>query len=160
MGDALRKRLVTGEFQSSMQEALLNLLVTADFIRGRMEASCAAFGITASQYNVLRILRGHPPGHSRCEIARRMLERAPDVTRLVDRLERQGLVERDRDDQDRRLSITRITAAGRDLLARMEPMMQESERFFADRVSLRDRGELSRICEGIYDEPEEPPSVR
>jgi DNA-binding MarR family transcriptional regulator len=154
MGDALRKRLLQADFKSSVQEALLNLLVTADFIRGRMETACAAFGITASQYNVLRILRGHPPGHSRCEIARRMLERAPDVTRLVDRLERQGLVERDRDAQDRRLSITRITASGRELLERMEPAIEETNRFFAERVSPGDRGELSRICEGLYGEPE------
>jgi DNA-binding MarR family transcriptional regulator len=136
-----------------MQEALLNLLVTADYLREQMDRACAEHAITPAQYNVLRILRGvHPEGHPRCEIARRMIERAPDVTRLVDRLEKRGLVERDRSAADRRLSLTRITPAGIDLLARLAPRLAALESHLAERLSLRDRRELSRICEGIYGE--------
>jgi DNA-binding MarR family transcriptional regulator len=153
MGDALKKRVQQESFESPMQEALLNLLVTADYLREQMDRACAELDITPAQYNVLRILRGvYPEGHPRCDIARRMIERAPDVTRLVDRLEKRGLVERDRSAADRRLSLTRITPAGLELLDRLAPRLAALESHLAERLSLRDRRELSRICEGIYGE--------
>jgi DNA-binding MarR family transcriptional regulator len=151
MGDALRHRLQQTRFESAVQEAFLNLLVAADHLRARMDGACSEFGISSSQYNVLRILRGiHPDGHSRCEIARRMLERAPDVTRLVDRLEKRGWVERDRCARDRRLSISRITAGGLELLARMSPIVEQVQQEFARQLSREDCRELSRLCEQIY----------
>jgi DNA-binding MarR family transcriptional regulator len=151
MGDGLRQRIRQERFESAAQEAFLNVLVAADHLRSHFARVCAQFGISGSQYNVLRILRGvHPEGHSRCEIVQRMLERAPDVTRLIDRLEKRGLVERDRSQHDRRLSISRITPAGLDLLERMAPAAEQVEREFAESVSQRDCVELSRICERIY----------
>lgn len=130
---------------------MLNLLVAASHVRERFERISAAQGITQTQYNVLRILRGaHPDGHARCDIAMRMIEKSPDVTRLIDRLEDQGLVERDRSQSDRRLSITRITPRGLKLLQQMQSGIDEAYIYFADRISLRDRRELSRICEGLY----------
>ncbi|HEY0547058.1 MAG TPA: MarR family transcriptional regulator [Pyrinomonadaceae bacterium] len=157
MGDALKKRIKQAtDFDSPAEEAVLNLLVAADHVRGRLESACADFGITPGQYNVLRILRGaHPEGHPRCEIAARLIENAPDVTRLVDRLQAQGLVSRDRSAEDRRLSLTRITRKGVHLLERMEPVMEEASRYFKERVSRRDCRELTRICEGIYAEAED-----
>ena len=153
MGNALRNRIQQARFESPAQEAFLNLLVAADHLRAHTERLCAEFGLSASQYNVLRILRGvHPEGHSRCEIARRMIERAPDVTRLVDRLEKRGWVERDRSERDRRLSISRITAAGLELLATMGPRLEQLQLEFAARVPEKDCRELSRICEAIYGE--------
>ena len=151
MGDALRHRIQQFHFESPVQEAFLNLLVAADHLRAQTERLCAEFGLSASQYNVLRILRGvHPEGHSRCEIARRMIERAPDVTRLVDRLEKRGWVERDRSARDRRLSISRITPAGLELLETIGPRLIQVQRDFAARVPEKDCRELSRICEEIY----------
>src|SRR5215210_988774 len=152
MGDALKKRIKqTADFESPVEEAILNLMVAADHVRARLDRVCAHHRITTGQYNVLRILRGaHPKGHPRCEIAARLIERAPDVTRLVDRLETQGLVERDRSEEDRRLSITRITQKGLDVLLQMQPRLAEVQRYFSERVSRRDCRELSRICEGIY----------
>jgi DNA-binding MarR family transcriptional regulator len=151
VGEGLSKRISQERFESPVQEAVLNLIVAADHVRRQVEAICEANGISGPQYNVLRILKGvHPDGHPRCEIIRRMLEKAPDVTRLVDRLEQQNLVERVRSEEDRRLSITRISPAGLDLLNTMEPAMQALNRDFAERVSRRDCRELSRICEGIY----------
>jgi DNA-binding MarR family transcriptional regulator len=153
VGEALKRRIQQERFESTLQEAILNLMVAAAYVNKRMERVCAEHGITAGQYNVLRILKGvHPGGHSRCDIARRLIDRAPDVTRLVDRLERRGLVERARSDEDRRLSVSRLTAAGLALLERMEPDVRAANEHFADRVSLKDRRELSRICEGIYGE--------
>jgi DNA-binding MarR family transcriptional regulator len=153
MGAALKDRLRQSRFESRTQEALLSLLVASAHMHEQVERLCAEHGITASQYNVLRILRGvHPDGHPRCEVARRMIDRAPDVTRLIDRLERGGWVERGRSDCDRRLSISRITAAGLELLARMAPDLDRLHRGFARHLSLRDCRELSRICAAIYAE--------
>ena len=149
----MQKRLKQARFESPAQEAMLNLLVAAGHIRERLDRICHEYAITHGQYNVLRILRGaHPGGYPRGEIACRMLERAPDVTRLIDRLEERGLVERGRSDEDRRLSITRITDRGLKLLEEMRPRIEEAHAYFAERVSLRDRRELSRICEGLYAE--------
>ena len=132
---------------------MFNLLIAADSLRSRTQSVCEEFGITGAQYNVLRILRGvHPGGHSRCEVAKRMLERSPDITRLVDRLEERGLAERDRSDEDRRLSITKITKSGLELIGKMNPRMSELLRYFTERVSRADCRELSRICEGLYGE--------
>lgn len=135
----------------------MNLMVAASYVHEQTDRVCAEHGITAGQYNVLRILRGaHPDGHSRCDVAVRLIDRAPDVTRLLDRLERQGLVERGKSDDDRRKSISRITDAGIALLERMEPAMRADHDHLAERISLRDRRELSRICEGIYGEDGSP----
>jgi DNA-binding MarR family transcriptional regulator len=157
MGDVLKKRLKqAADFAGPAEEAVLNLMVAADHVRGRLERACSDFGITPGQYNVLRILRGaHPAGHPRCEIAARLLEKAPDVTRLVDRLESQGLVSRDRSEEDRRLSVTRITRKGLELLERMEPAMEEANKYFKERVSRQDCRALTRICEGLYTEEED-----
>ncbi len=132
---------------------MLNLMVAADHVRARLDRVCARSRITTGQYNVLRILRGaHPKGHPRCEIAARLIEKAPDVTRLVDRLETQGLVERDRSEEDRRLSLTRITKKGLAVLDEMDSALTEINRYFSERVSRRDCRELTRICEGLYAE--------
>lgn len=149
----MKKRTKSTRFESPAQEAMLNLIIAASHLRDMADRICAQYRITHGQYNVLRILRGaHPQGHSRCEIAQRLLERAPDVTRLIDRLEQQELVERGKSEEDRRLSVNRITREGIKLLDRMQPAMDELHKYFADRVSLKDRRELSRICEGIYDD--------
>ena len=159
MGEALKRRIKqTADFASPAQEAMLNLIVAADYVHTRLERVCAEFGVTRPQYNVLRILRGvHPGGHPRAEISARLLASAPDVTRLVDRLQAQGLVERDRVEEDRRLSITRITKKGLRLLEKMQPHISKEHERFSKRVSRRDCLELSRICETLYDEAQGDP---
>jgi DNA-binding MarR family transcriptional regulator len=155
MGDGLKRRIKQERFESPLQEAMLNLMVASDFLRRRVEKLCSEHEITSAQYNVLRILRGiYPDGHPRCEIASRMVEKSPDITRLVDRLEAQGLVERDRSRDDRRLSITRITTRGLDLLQEITPKIDELNRLLAKRLSRRDCIEISRICESIYADQE------
>jgi DNA-binding MarR family transcriptional regulator len=152
MGSGLRRRIKQEHFASPQQEALLNLSVAANYLRERSEQVVEAFDITLPQYNVLRILRGvHPNGHSRGEIADRMLDRAPDVTRIVDRLAAKKLVERDRNGDDRRQSITRITREGLRLLERMDAPMQQAFDEVALRLGADDCRELSRLCELLYD---------
>jgi DNA-binding MarR family transcriptional regulator len=151
MGEKLAKRLKQSRFESPLQEAVLNLIVTADYRPRHTEKICSDFDITRTQYNVLRILRGvYPEGHPRCEVVQRMVEHAPDVTRLIDRLESHGLVERDRSGDDRRLSLTRITRKGLDLVKRMEPAINELTSELLKRITRQEAAELSRICEKIY----------
>jgi DNA-binding MarR family transcriptional regulator len=153
MGAALSNRIKQASFESPAHEAFINVLVAADHLHTQVGRVCEEFGLTNGQYNVLRILRGaYPDGHPRCEIAARMIERAPDVTRLVDRLEAQGLVERDRSESDRRLSITRITPAGLRLLDRMERPFQEMFQSFTAKLSVEDCTKLSTLCEKLYGE--------
>jgi DNA-binding MarR family transcriptional regulator len=129
-------------------EAMWSLLVAADYLRGKMDEVCAAFHVTTSQFSVLRILKvACPDGYSRNEIARRMIDRAPDVTRLVDRLEQQQLVERARSSEDRRLSVTRITDSGLRLLSRVEPEIRTLERScFSESLGEEDCADLLRLC--------------
>jgi DNA-binding MarR family transcriptional regulator len=119
-------------FQSLEQEAYLNVLRTAAVLSDGFEQVLRPSGITAAQYNVLRILRGaEPEGLCRNEVRDRMLTRMPDVTRLLDRLEAAGLISRERSTEDRRLVTTRITTRGSRLLDRLEaPVADEHKRRF------------------------------
>lgn len=153
MANALGRRLLQDRFDSPVQAAVLNLLVAAGHVQ---EQSARLFGrhdLTPAQYNVLRILKGaHPGGHARCEIARRLIERAPDLTRMIDRLERRGLVERTGSDQDRRHSITRITRRGLGLVERVAPSVAELHRTVSRRLTPPEAATLSRLCERLYAE--------
>jgi len=127
-------------------------MVAANYVREQSELVVRAHGITLPQYNVLRILRGaHPDGHPRYEIARRMLDRAPDVTRIIDRLAEKSLVQRDRGASDRRHSVTRITREGLKLLERIDPEMVKAFAPMEARLTQRDARELSRLCEALYE---------
>ena len=107
------------------QDAMVALLRAAGIVQRGLEAVCAAHGVTHDQYNVLRILRGaRPGGLPRYAIADRLISRAPDVTRLLGRLERGGLVERSRAAEDQRLSIARITDRGLELLLALDPQIR------------------------------------
>ena len=153
MTEALSHRLKQEEFASRGQEALLSVMVAAATLNERMECVCAKHKITRAQYNVLRILRGvYPKGHPRCEIACRMLDRAPDITRLVDRLEKRKLVRRARGSEDQRQTITYITAKGLRLLDTMAPRVDAELNAILKRMSDDDCRELSRLCALIFDE--------
>lgn len=143
----------SADFVSYIDEAAFNLLIAADYVQTTIDRFCAEFGITRGQFNVLRILRGAgEQGHPRCEIAERMLERAPDVTRIIDRLEKQGLVLRGRSAEDKRQSITRISEKGLELLVQIQPKVDENRDFLSELLSLPEWVALSNLCEKIYDE--------
>jgi DNA-binding MarR family transcriptional regulator len=117
-------------FTSLQQEATLNIIRTAGTLTDSLERLFAPFGISATQYNALRILRGAgSAGLCRNELRDRMLTRMPDVTRLLDRMEDAGWVTRSRVASDRRLVSTRITEKGSRLLHELEePLAREQER--------------------------------
>jgi DNA-binding MarR family transcriptional regulator len=116
----------TRPFASSEEELLVALLRTTDVLHERFEQMIRPFNISMTQYNVLRILRGAEPDGRTCgEVGERMIAREPDVTRLLERLEKAGLIKRTRDSQDRRVVVTRITNAGMKLLDELEPKLRE-----------------------------------
>ena len=119
----------TKPFSNLEEEALVSLQRTADQLAGRLSDMLKPHGLSPTQYNALRILRGAGDGGRACsEIAERMINRDPDITRLVDRLERRGLVARSREKRDRRVIITRITLAGLDLLRGLDRPIEEFNR--------------------------------
>ena len=113
-------------FASREAEAYLSLLRTSDALQTQVEAQLKEFGLTGTQYNALRILRGAGPEGLPCrEIGERMITRDPDVTRLLDRLEDRGFVQRARAKLDRRVIYGKITAAGLKLLREMDGPLEK-----------------------------------
>ncbi len=111
----------TKPFTSLEDEALVALQRTADRLHWRLSEMLKEHGLSPTQYNALRILRGAgDQGRACSEIAERMVNRDPDITRLVDRLERRGLAVRSREGRDRRIITTRITPAGLELLQALD----------------------------------------
>jgi DNA-binding MarR family transcriptional regulator len=153
MGEVLRQKLHQDDFENATHEAVLNLLVASAHVRRRLDEAFEPHDLTHGQYNVLRILRGaRPEGFPRCEIGQRMIESAPDLTRLIDRLEKRGLVERARSEKDGRLSVTRITRRGLELLDRVQPALNAIHAQIAKRLPAREAVDLSRLCEKLYGE--------
>jgi len=108
-------------FGSREQEAYLSLMRTTDALQSKIESKLKEFGLTGTQYNALRILRGAGSDGLPCsEVGERMITHDPDITRLLDRLQKRGLVERKRGKNDRRVVYGKITPAGLKLLKEMD----------------------------------------
>jgi len=109
--------LPTGRFDSLQQEGFLNLWRTYDRLKSLEDETFTQYGLSAQQYNTLRLLRSVAPGTmATLDLGRRLISRAPDMTRLLDRLEQRGLLSRQRLADNRRVVAVRITQAGLDLL--------------------------------------------
>jgi DNA-binding MarR family transcriptional regulator len=119
----------TKPFPNRRVEAFLNLQRTADFLMQGVSEALKPAGLTPTQYNVLRILRGAGPDGLACrEIGERLITRDPDLTRLLDRMEHRGLVMRSREDRDRRVVTVRIASEGQETLNRLEQPLLEFQR--------------------------------
>jgi DNA-binding MarR family transcriptional regulator len=119
----------TRPFGSLEEEVMLGLAKTADVLARRIGEVLKASLLTATQYNVLRILRGAGPAGLSCsEVASRMITKDPDATRMLDRLEARHLVTRARDGADRRVVTTRITDDGLALLASLDEPIEAHHR--------------------------------
>jgi len=108
--------------------AFLNLVRTCDLLSRGPAQVLKSEDLSATQYNVLRILRGTPEGLPCGEIGSRMITRDPDITRLLDRLEKRGLISRCRETKDRRMVMARITSEGLKLLAGLDDPVEEAHR--------------------------------
>jgi DNA-binding MarR family transcriptional regulator len=139
-------------FTSLEEEALLSIVRTSAVLMDEFERLLRPYGITATQYNVLRILRGSEPhGLSRNELRDRMLTRMPDVTRLLDRMEDAGSVQRVRGEEDRRLVTTRITPSALELLAKLDPIVAADQKRRFRGASERDLRSLIYLLATLRD---------
>jgi DNA-binding MarR family transcriptional regulator len=113
---------------SPEEAAFLDLLRTTDLLSRSLSKVLKATDLSQTQYNVLRILRGAPNGLPCGEIGNRMITKDPDITRLLDRLEKRSLISRCREVKDRRMVLARITPEGLKLLADLDKPVQEAHR--------------------------------
>ncbi|MBI3478158.1 MAG: MarR family transcriptional regulator [Acidobacteria bacterium] len=141
-------------FSGPEQEAYLSLLRTTDALQAQVEARLKEFGLTGTQYNALRILRGAGPEGLPCsEIGERMITRDPDITRLLNRLQNMGFVKRARGDQDRRVIYGKITPAGLKLLREMDAPIQKHGREILRHVGPENLQKLVDLLELVRKDP-------
>src|SRR6202050_1085376 len=134
---------------SPEEDAFLDLLRTTDMLSRGLVKILKSEDLSANQYNVLRILRGSPDGLPCGEIASRMITHDPDITRLLDRLEKRALISRCRETQDRRMVMARITPDGLKLLARLDAPVENAHRQFLGHLGggqLRALARLLRVA--------------
>lgn len=144
-------------FDSSEQEVYLSLWRTYDRLRALEDELFAGFELTAQQYNALRLLRAeHPATMPTLELANRLISRAPDITRLLDRLEQRGLIVRERQTEDRRVVRVGITSSGLALLDQLAGPLRachERQLGHVPAAELRKLNELLRAARAPH-EPE------
>ena len=136
-------------FRSTAQEAAIALLRTASVVGRGIARALEPFGLSLSQYNALRIIRGAgDAGITTLAIRERMIEEGTPITRVLDRLEQSGYVRRDRG-TDRRQVVCRVTAAGEQLLARMDPVANASDEEAMAALSLDELETLIALLDAI-----------
>ncbi|HEX3106777.1 MAG TPA: MarR family transcriptional regulator [Terriglobales bacterium] len=139
--------------KASLEETVfLDLVRTSDVLSRRIDYVLKNVDLSSNQYNVLRILRGTPEGLACGEIGCRMITRDPDITRLLDRLEKRALISRCRESKDRRMVLTRITPAGLKLLAELDEPVQQAHREqlgHMGRERLKALSELLRVSRNL-----------
>jgi len=132
-------------FDNLAVEAVLNIARTSAVLTGEAEHLLKEHGITGPQYNALRILRGEGQPMQVYQIAERMVTPQSDITRLVDRLEKSGLVTRERCGDDRRVVWVTLTAAGRSIVKKLDrPLLELHDRQF-QHLSQRDLKTLNEL---------------
>jgi MarR family transcriptional regulator, organic hydroperoxide resistance regulator len=130
-------------------EGVLAMIRTADVVRRHFTRVFEPYGLTTQQYNVLRILRGaRPQALPTMEIAARMMEQTPGITRLLDRLDEKGLITRERCAEDRRQVLCTISLPGLELLDELEPLVVEADDAVVARLAPADLEQLIRL---LYD---------
>ena len=136
--------------QAANAELHITLVKASRRLMDEFEAVVKPVDLSLAQYNVLRILRGAGPEGATCgEVLGRLIQRDPDVTRLMDRLERRGLLQRWRDPDDRRVVRTHITTAGLDLLASLDGPVNDLHARHLGHLSDRQLADLRKLIEEI-----------
>ncbi len=135
-------------FSSAEEEALLNLFRASDCLQRTFLHKIRGWGLTSTQYNVMRILRGaHPHGLPCAAIGDRRIAADPDITRLLGRLKRLKLIRQHRDRHDRRVVLTQITEAGLEMLRAMDPVVRNGPTDLLGHMSRADLAEMIRLLE-------------
>jgi DNA-binding MarR family transcriptional regulator len=147
-------------FDSLEQEVFLGLWRTYDRLRALEEELFGRYDLTPQQYNALRLLRGEHPGKVRTlDLAGRLVSRAPDITRLLDKLERRGLIERDRPADNRRVVRVGITAAGLTLLRELRDPLRACHARQLGHLSRQELHELTALLRAARLPHEDPTGV-
>ena len=132
---------------------ILSLVIAALDVMARVGAACELHGITRPQYNVLRVLRGAGPlGHPRLEFSGRVVEKAPDVTRILNRLAAAGYVKRSRSSEDGRESVARITDKGLALLGKVDQSVSKEEKLIGSHLKPDEWSTLTMLCQRLFPE--------
>jgi MarR family transcriptional regulator, 2-MHQ and catechol-resistance regulon repressor len=134
-------------FESPEQEAMLNILRTNDQFQNRFGRLFREYGLTSSQYNVLRILRGEGKPMPCLEVADRMVQVVPAITGLIDRLEMQGLVSRERCTEDRRVVFIEITGKALELLSNLDEPVNQLHKQLIGHLTRPELETLNRLLE-------------
>jgi DNA-binding MarR family transcriptional regulator len=151
---AVEEKGKTRRKTSQEESVFLELLRTIDVLSRRPAQVLKSEDLSTTQYNVLRILRGAPEGLSCGEISNRMITRDPDITRLLDRLEKRGLISRSREIKDRRTVMTQVTPTGLALLERLDEPVQQAHREQLGHLGenrLNELSELLKACRNGQD---------
>jgi len=149
----------TPPFSSVEEEALLNVMRTSDCLHRAFHLKTRDWGVTSTQYNVLRILRGAQPQGLTCSaIGARMISSEPDITRLLSRLKSLKFVRQQRDRHDRRVVWTRISEAGLELLSAMDPVIDQLTVDLLGHLQRAELTELIRLLELARSRTGEPAS--
>lgn len=148
----LKKR---GPFASVEQEAVLSVLRTGELLENRVARLLREFGLTSSQYNVLRILRGEGKPMPCLEVADRMIQVAPAITRVVEQLLKLGLIDKRQCQDDRRVFYIEIKPAAQRLLKKIDQPLLDLHSAQLANISARDLKTLIRILESIRQQSED-----
>jgi len=142
----------TKPFSSAAEEAFLNLQRTSAALGREFDVLLKPLGLTSTQYNVLRILRGAGPEGLLCrQLGERMVTPDPDITRLLDRMEKRNLISRTRDSRDRRVIFTRITEEGLALLETLDEPVNDFHRKRLAHLDKKSVRSLIRLLEAARD---------
>jgi MarR family 2-MHQ and catechol resistance regulon transcriptional repressor len=136
-------------FASPRQEAMLNVWRTGDLAQNRFGKLFRTHGVTASQYNILRILRGNDRPLPCLEIASQMIQAVPAITRLIDQLDQSGLITRERSADDRRVVYVEITAKGRKVVKELDGPVEKLHDELLSTLTVAEAKELSRLLEKV-----------
>lgn len=140
----------TRPFASREEEVYLSIQLTAERLWWGVSETLKRADLTHTQYNVLRILRGAGLSGASCsEISERLVTRDSDITRLLDRLEARGLISREREEQDRRIIIARMTKDGLRLLAGLDQPIQQCHRRHLGHLGDKELATLSKLLDAV-----------
>ncbi|MBK7555454.1 MAG: MarR family transcriptional regulator [Flavobacteriales bacterium] len=148
---------IKGKFESEQQKAMLNVMFTANWLKARHNALLAPFGLSVQQFNILRILRGAKGEkvNMHC-VKERMIDRAPNATRLTDKLIAKGLVLRERCDEDKRVIYVRISTAGLELLEQLDGTTRLDMGRLHEGLSVEDARLMNNALDALRAERGEP----
>ncbi|WP_017732785.1 MarR family winged helix-turn-helix transcriptional regulator [Nafulsella turpanensis] len=151
----IEEEIHQNKFRNEYQKAAINLIYTHNWLTTRLKNFLAEHEITLQQYNVLRILRGQfPDSISTSAIRERMLDRSSDASRIVERIHKQGLVEKKTSMADKRLVDVKISNKGLKLLEKIDAVTEDLDRILGN-LELEEAVELNRLLDKVRSKEEE-----